>query len=133
MLDNTRKEVLIRIKAGWRCLGMYKDILCDNNLSLILRKRVFNQCVIPTMTYGCETWNITKFLEQKRRTDQHAMKRKMSHITLRDKIKKSVIRSKTKVKDVLMKIKEQPRTGKRRRGRQKSRWRDDITSYFGTT
>ena len=24
MLDNTREEVLIRIKAGWRCFGMYK-------------------------------------------------------------------------------------------------------------
>ena len=27
----------------------------------------------------------------------------------------------------------QPRIGKRRRGRQTRRWRDDITSYIGTT
>ena len=27
----------------------------------------------------------------------------------------------------------QPREGKRRRGRQKRRWRDDITAYIGTT
>ena len=98
-----------------------------------------------TMTYGCETWNITKFLEQKLVTAQHAMERKMLHITLHDKVKNSVIRSKTKVKDILEKIKEakwrwtghvarrednrwtkrltdwQPRTGKRRRGRQKRR------------
>ena len=31
MLDNTRdnNKVLIRIKAGWRCFGMYKEILID--------------------------------------------------------------------------------------------------------
>ena len=27
----------------------------------------------------------------------------------------------------------QPRTGKRRRGRQKTRWRDDLTAYLGVT
>ena len=26
----------------------------------------------------------------------------------------------------------QPRTGKRKRGRQKKRWRDDITAHMGT-
>ena len=85
---------------------MYKEILCDSKVSLIQRKRIFNQCVLPTMTYGCETWNITKFLEQKLVTAQRAMERKMLHITLHDKVKHSVIRSKTKVKDILEKIKE---------------------------
>ena len=50
--------------------------------------------------------NITKFLEQKLVTAQHAMERKMLHITLHDKVKNSVIRSKTKVKDIPEKIKE---------------------------
>ena len=42
-------------------------------------------CVLPTMTYGCETWTTTKYLEQKLRTAQHAMERRMLNITLRDK------------------------------------------------
>ena len=104
MLDNTREEVLIRIKAGWCCFDMYKEILCDSKVSLIQRKRIFNQRVLPTMTYGCETWNITTFLEQKLVTAQHAMDRKILHITLHDKVKNSIIRSKTKVKDILEKI-----------------------------
>ena len=57
------------------------------------------------MTYGCQTWNIIKFLEQKLVTAQHAMERKMLHITLHDKIKNTVKRSKTKVKDILEKNK----------------------------
>ena len=118
---------------------------------------IFNECVLPTMTYGCETWTTTKFLEQKLKVAQHAMERKMLHITIRDKVKNVEIRNKTNVKDIIERIKEakwrwaghiarrddnrwtkrltewQPRTGKRRRGRQKRRWRDDLTSYLGTT
>ena len=113
-------------------------------------------CVLPTMTYGCETWTTTKYLEQKLRTAQHAMERRMLNITLRDKVRNSEITIKTKVKDIIEKTKEakwrwaghvarrddnrwtkrltewQPRTGKRRRGRQKRRWRDDLTAYVGT-
>ena len=80
---------------------MYKEILCDSKVSVTQRKRIFNQCVLPTMT--CETWNITKFLQQNLVTAQHAMKRKMLHITLHDKVKNLVIRNKTKVKDILEK------------------------------
>lgn len=121
------------------------------------RKRVFNQCVLPTMTYGAETWTTTKKLETKLKTAQRAMERSMLHISLRDKIRCTEIRKRTGVKDIIEKIKEakwrwaghvarmddnrwtrritdwQPRMGKRRRGRQKRRWRDDLTSYRGTT
>jgi len=156
MENNTREEVMLRIKAGWSCFGRYKHILCDKSLPMTLRKRVYNQCVLPTMTYGSETWTTTKFLEQKLKTAQHAM-RKMLHITIHDKVKNTEIRRKTQIKAIIEYIKEakwrwaghiarrednrwtkrltewQPRVGKRRRGRQKRRWRDDLVSYAGTT
>ena len=109
MENNTRKEVMIRIKAGWRCFGGFKDILCDSKLPMHLRRRVFNQCVMPTITYGAETWTTTKYLEQKLKIAQRAMERKMLHITLRDKIKNNVIRQQTQVKDIMVKIKEAKR------------------------
>ena len=37
-IDNTKKEVLIRIRAGWSCFDRYKDILCDKTLPLMLRR-----------------------------------------------------------------------------------------------
>ena len=106
MADHTREEVLIRIKAGWSCFGRYKDILCDSKLPMSLRRRMYNQCVIPTMTYGAETWTTTKYLEQKLITAQRAMERRMLHITIRDKIRNSEIRKQTQVKDIMQKIKE---------------------------
>ena len=109
------------------------------------------------MNYGAETWTTTKALENKLRTTQRAMERRMLQISIRDKVRCTEIREKTGVKDIIQKIKEvkwrwaghvarlndnrwtkritdwQPRAGKRKQGRQKTRWRDDLTSYLGTT
>ena len=68
---------------------------------------------------GCETWNITTLLEQKLVTAQHTMERKNVHSTLHDKVKNSVIRSKTKVKDIL----EKKKGGKMEMGRAPSKKR----------
>ena len=81
----------------------------------------------------------------------------MLHISLRDKIRCTTIIHQTGVMDILTKIKQskwrwaghvarrsdnrwtkrltewQPRAGKRRRGRPKRRWRDDITVYISMT
>ncbi|PIK46657.1 endonuclease-reverse transcriptase [Apostichopus japonicus] len=51
--EHTREEVLIRIKAGWSCFGRYKDILCDPKLPMCIRRRMYNQCVIPTNGLWC--------------------------------------------------------------------------------
>ena len=153
----TQEEVMRRIKAGWSCFGRHKEMLCNKNIPMTWRRKILNQCVLPTMTYGAETWTMTKNLEKKLQTAQRAMERSMLHISIRDKIRCSIIRQKTGVKDIIVKIKEakwrwaghvarmrdnrwtkrlmdwQPRIGKRRRGRQKTRWRDDLTTYLGTT
>ncbi|PIK43526.1 endonuclease-reverse transcriptase [Apostichopus japonicus] len=122
---------------------------------MCIKRRIYNQCVIPTMAYGAETWTTTKQLEQKLLVPQRAMESRMRNITIRDKVKNSKIRKQTQVKDIILKIKEakrrkaghlmriadyrwtkrltewQPRYVKRGRGRQKRRWRDDITTYIG--
>jgi hypothetical protein len=153
-MDNTtEEEILTRIKAGWRSFGMHKHILTDKDIPMSLRSRVFNQCVLTTIVYGAETWSTTKEMEQKLITTQRAMERKMLNLSLRDRVRHTHIRKRTKVKDVMQKIKElkwrwaghiarmddnrwtkrmnewQPRTGRRRRGRQRRRWRDDIVMY----
>ena len=34
-------------------------------IPMSLSSRVFNQCVLPAMTYGSQTWSTTKYLERK--------------------------------------------------------------------
>ncbi len=157
MKDGTHEEVLKRVKASWSCFGRHKEVLCDKKIPITWRRKIFDQCVLPTMAYGAETWTTTKALENKLRTTQRAMERAMLHISIRDKVRCEDIRKRTGVKDIIYKIKQakwrwaghiarrtdnrwtrrltdwQPRTGKRRRGRQKTRWRDDLVSHLGTT
>ncbi|GFS18387.1 endonuclease-reverse transcriptase [Elysia marginata] len=104
------------------------------------------------MTYGCQTWSMTKAVGQKLRVAQRAMESKMLGLKLTDKISCKEIRNKTQVSDIAQYIAKQkwkwaghvarlqdnrwtlrvtewqPRNGKRSRGRQARRWRDDIVT-----
>ncbi|GFO31735.1 endonuclease-reverse transcriptase [Plakobranchus ocellatus] len=58
------------------------------------KRQVYDQCVLPTMTYGCQTWSLTKATTQKLRVAQRAMERKILGIKLADRVKCSEIRKK---------------------------------------
>ena len=58
--DTTKEEVTCRIRAGWSCFGTNREIFQDDKMPLSLKRQVFDQCVLPTMTYGCQTWSLTK-------------------------------------------------------------------------
>ena len=75
-----------------------KEILQDRQLSISLKKQVMDQCVLPTVTYGCQTWSLNKKLTNKLRTAQRAMERKMLDLKLQDKTPCSEIRKKKKKK-----------------------------------
>ena len=116
-----------------------------------------DQCILPTMTYSCQTWSLNKQATNKLRTAQRAMERKMLDLKLKDKIPCTEIRKRTKIIDTIeytlkqkwkwaghiARLKDnrwtkrctewQPRRGKRSRGRPSRRWQDDITEKEGTT
>ena len=155
--DTTKEEVTCRIRAGWSCFGKNREIFQDDKMPLSLKRQVFDQCVLPTMTYGCQTWSLTKATTQRLRTAQRAMERKMLKAKLKDKIPCREIRAKTNIKDIVKFAAKQkwkwaghvarlndnrwtkritdwqPRYGKRSRGRQVKRWRDDIVQMKGIT
>ncbi len=58
------------------------------------------------LIYSLETWHFTKEQEQKLRSAQRGMVRKMLGITWRDRKRATWIREQTKVEDVLMMIKK---------------------------
>ncbi|GFS25595.1 endonuclease-reverse transcriptase [Elysia marginata] len=147
--ETTKKEVTCRIRAGWNCFGKNREIFLDDKMPISLKRQVYDQCILPTMTYGCQTWSMTKAVGQKLRVAQRAMERKMLGLKLTDKISCKEIRNKTQVSDIAQYIAKQkwkwaghvariqdnrwtlrvtewqPRNGKRSRGRQARRWRDD--------
>ena len=151
--DHSR-EIKRRIGMGWSAFGKQSSIM-KSNLPLSLKRKVYNQCVLPVIIYGSETWSITKHLERKLRSAQRGMERIMLGITWRDKKRASWIRDQTKVEDILTTIKKRkwswaghiyrrednrwttratewdPRDGIRGRGRQRTRWRDEIRRFAG--
>ena len=74
--DTTKEEIYARIRAAWSCFGKNKEILQDKQLPISLKKQVMDQCILPTMTYGCQTWSLNKQMTNKLRTAQRAMERK---------------------------------------------------------
>ena len=98
-------EIKRRIKLGWSAFGRQNNIL-RGSLPLCLKRKVFNQCVLPVMTYGSETWITILETERKLTSTQRAMERLMLGVTLRDKKKASEIREQTKVEDIIQSIKK---------------------------
>ncbi|GFR85642.1 endonuclease-reverse transcriptase [Elysia marginata] len=102
------------------------------------------------MTYGCQTWSLTKIIGNKLKVAQRAMERKFLGIKIKDKLPCKNIRQQTHIKDVVLFAERQkwnwaghvarmsdnrwtkratewqPRIGKRSRGRQPLRWSDSI-------
>ena len=155
--DRTANEVQLRIKAGWAVFGKYKEIFQNKEIPICLKRKVFNQCIIPTMTYGCQTWSLTKDIVNKMEVCQRKMERKMLGLKQINRIPNSTIREITKVDDILKVITKakwkwaghvarmndnrwtvrctewQVRHGKRSRGRPRRRWHDDIQQWQGAT
>ncbi|KAA5634901.1 hypothetical protein F3G63_34400 [Pseudomonas aeruginosa] len=152
---NFNTEIERRIRLGWSAFGKFREIL-TSQIPQCLKTKVFNQCILPAMTYGAETWTLTAGLAHKLRVAQRAMERAMYGISLRDKIRNEEIRRRTKVDDIALKVSRlkwqwaghicrasdarwgrkvlewRPRMGTRSVGRPPTRWTDDLVRTAGS-
>ena len=128
-------------------------IFKNKEIPTCLKRQVYNQCIIPTVTYGSETWNLTKIQTMKLSSMQRAHERIMLNITWRDHKTAEWMREQTKLRDILETISKakwtwaghltrrtdnrwttkltfwQPRGHTRNKGRPKFRWRDDLDKF----
>ena len=74
-------------------------------LPTCLQRKVFNQCNLPAMTSGAETWTLTTKMEKKLSAAQHNMERKMLNITYKERKTNNWVREKTTVMDIMKIIK----------------------------
>ncbi len=70
------KEIRRRIGMGWSAFGKL-NLVMNRYLPLNLKRKVYNQCILPVLTYGSETRRLTKKLERKLRSAQRGMERRM--------------------------------------------------------
>jgi hypothetical protein len=102
--ENQKNEIGRRIGLSWAAFGKLNFIF-RSNMDIRLKKKVFEQCVLPVMTYGSETLTLTRASKNKLRVSQRAMERAMLRISLRDKKRNEWIRRKTGMTDVVHRIK----------------------------
>ena len=156
MTNDTSEEIKRRIAAGWSAFSKYRDLLVSK-LPMCLKRKLYNQCILPAMTYGCQTWALTKRMEDRLRYTQRAMSRAMIGVTKRDHKTNEWVRLQTGLQSIVMRVKQVkwqwaghvarindnrwtkqvtewiPIDKKRKRARPKTRWVDDITKFLGKT
>ena len=140
----------------WRVFGRQHNFM-KCNLPLSMKGKVYNECILPVFNIWIRNLESNESLERKLQSVQKGMERIMIDITWRDRKRTSWIREQTKVEHILTTIKSkkwtwtghvmrwtdnrrtvtvtewQPRDGKRRQGRHRTRWRDEIESFVGVT
>jgi hypothetical protein len=78
-------------------IGEY-DSVFKTKMPIFLNWKIIDSVITPAMTYGAETWSLTKQQKEKFAIAQRSMERLLLNITWEDKIRNKTIRSKRKVK-----------------------------------
>ena len=102
---NQDKEIQRRIMAGWAAYAEHQDIF-KSNLAMCLKRHVYNSCVLVSMTYGAETWPLTKQAHNKLAAAQAKMERSMLNITYKDRKTNIWVRERTKGIDIINTVRE---------------------------
>ena len=79
------REIKRRITMGWQSFGRASSIFKNQDISIVLNRQVYDQCITPTVTYRAETWNLTKKQMLKLRTMQRVREQIMLNITWLDR------------------------------------------------
>lgn len=148
------EEVDRRVAMTWKKYWAYKEIF-KSQLPLSTKKIAMDTTILPCLTYGCQSWTFDFKTKNKIQTTQRKMERSIVGLKLKDKVKCTNIRQKTKITDALTFSLQRkwkwaghlaryndnrwtkrsvvwtgPR-GKRAKGRPYARWVDEIITVAG--
>lgn len=149
------KEVERRIANTWKRYWSLSEVMKDRGMPIKAKRKVYNMCILPCLTYGCQTWALTETLTNKINVCQNSIERSVIGAKRKDKVRLTEIKNKTKFTQAnslcrtlkwrwighMLREKQEkwtktitewyPRDGKRNKGRQTKRWEDDIKKVAG--
>ena len=96
--NNLTADLSRRIFLVWSAFGRIQDVF-KSEIPNTIKARVFDQYVLPVLTYGIEPWALNKNYINRLQVTQRAMERRILNINLQDRINNTEIRKITKVKD----------------------------------
>lgn len=75
--NDTSEEIKARIQSGNRCMYALSNVLRSRDLTRGSKLRIYNTVIRPVVTYGSETWTITKTNERRLRCFERKVLRKI--------------------------------------------------------
>ncbi|KAK3516029.1 hypothetical protein QTP70_001869 [Hemibagrus guttatus] len=144
------REIDRRLSAAAAVMrSMYRSVVVKKELSRKAKLSIYQSIYVPTLTYGHELWVMTERVRSRIQAAEMSFLRRVAGRSLRDRIRSSVTREELGVEALLLHIErgqlrwlghlfrmppgrlpgEVSRacpTGKRPRGRPRTRWRDYV-------
>ena len=156
--ENNQDKLKDTTKNHGRLGGIYAKHRESANTTLPSAwKRGVQLLWLSAMTYGAETWTLTKQAQNKLAAAQTKMERSMLNIAYKDRKTNIWVRETTNVIDIIKTVRKmkwswaghinslkddqwtscvttrRPYDNKRRQGRPAKRWRDDLDKYWSDT
>ncbi|XP_073989088.1 uncharacterized protein [Rhodnius prolixus] len=133
-----------------------KKFVSKREVSKQTKLRIFNSIYLPTLTYGCESWALTKNSKNRIQAAEMRYLRRVEGKTRRDRVRNTTIRSNLGCEAVVERIMrtqlrwfghmnrmedtrhpkrayEARCSGKRPRGRRRTTWSDNVTESLNRT
>ena len=155
--DASKPEVLSRIAQATAALTKLKPIWRDNNISLGSKVKLMRSLVISIFMYDCESWTLTAELEKRTQAFEMRCYRMLLNLSYKGHVTNEEVRRKIQAAigeydELLTLVKKRKLRwfghvsrssglaktilqgtvkGKRKRGRQKKRWEDNIKDWTG--
>ena len=152
--DGFKPEILSRIVQATAALTKLKPIWRDNKISLGSKVKLMRSLVISIFLYACESWTLTE-LEKRTQAFEMRCYRRLLNISYKDHVTNKEVRRKIQATieeydELLTLVKKRKLRwfghvsrssglaktilqgtvkGKRKRGRQKKRWEDNIKEW----
>lgn len=98
-----QNKVARRTENAWRSFWSMKHLM-NGELPLCNKRRLMDMCILPILTYGAQTWFPTAHERYQLEVCQRAMERSILGVRLTDRIRNTILRSKTKIVDVTHKV-----------------------------
>lgn len=76
------------------------------SLRVYHKRRLFDGYVLPVLTYGCQTWNLSEKQRERLDVEQRTMERLMLNVRWDDKISNGKLRKMSGIKSVRVKTKK---------------------------
>ena len=105
MQNDKTDKIKRRIVAGWITFNKNRNIM-KSKLPMCLKRKICTQCVLTAMTYGSQTWAITKRMQERLRIAQRSMERAIVGTTRRDRKTNVWLRQQTGVQDIVCRMKK---------------------------